>query len=1068
MSKISRRKFVEVSAFLGASAALMGGIYEAFRKYEALQVMALDSDAYGVNPLAKPESIIYSVCLQCHNACPIKGKILDGVLIKLTGNPYSPQNMTPHLEYSTSLDEAAKTDSYLCPKGQAGIETLYDPYRLVKVLKRAGPRGSNKWRVISFEQAIKEIVEGGYLFKDVPGEENRYVPGLKELWVWGLVRDKGGDPSALSSEMYDDIAKIMKAPKEEKAGLVQEFKSKWSAKLGQLGLKLEDILIDPDHPDFGTKANQFVFMAGRIEHGRKEFSKRFVNDAFGSVNWYEHTTICEQSHHIAFKMVTGKEHMKPDILNSEFIIFFGTSAFESNFGPTNMAHKITGAMVNNALKIVVVDPRLSKTAAKAWRWIPIKPGTDAALALAMMQWIIDNDRYDKRYLENANMAAAVEDGEPSFTNATYLVRLDNGKLLRASDLGIGGDNEYVIIDKVTGQPTAVNPNDTETPKEGKLFVDTALNGVKVKSGFQLLYESCKSKSLQEWASICGVDVDDIVLLAYEFTNHGKKAVADMYRGAVQHRNGYYNGQAIITLNLLIGNIGWKGGLSKGGGHWHEDGSKRKGPFNLKSLHPGKIKKIGIKLTREGSKFDDSTLVLSEETPKRPWYPFTGNVYQEIIPSAADKYPYEIKVLWIHKGTPAFAAPAADAQIEIIKDPNKIPLVIATDIVIGETSVFADYIFPDIAIWERWGTPHTSPDINVKASKIRQPMVAPLVNECTVFGESMPISMEAVMLAIAEKLNLPGYGENGFGPGMPFKRMEDYYLKMVANIAAGDKVGDEVPDADDAELQVFRKARSHLPKSVFDENKWHNAVIDADGNDWWRKVVYVLNRGGRFEDFVNAYEGPYLKHKFTGLVNIYVEKVGSYFDAYTGKRFSGVAIYTPAYTDSKGNEIRDDGYPLHLITYKEIYGGQSRTAVDYWILSIHPENYVLINPETAAELGLRDGDIVRIISASNPDGLWRLGDGPYLKDRFVEGKVKVTGGIAKGVVAVSWHYGHYAYGAGDVEVDGVVIKGDYRRGLGLCPNAVMRRDPVLKNVCLTDPIGGSASFYDTKVKLVKVS
>ena len=53
------------------------------------------------------------------------------------------------------------------------------------------------------------------------------------------------------------------------------------------------------------------------------------------------------------------------------------------------------------------------------------------------------------------------------------------------------------------------------------------------------------------------------------------------------------------------------------------------------------------------------------------------------------------------------------------------------------------------------------------------------------------------------------------------------------------------------------------------------------------------------------------------------------------------------------------------------------------------------------------------------------------------------------------------------MDGKVIKGDPRRGKGLHGNAAMRVDPVLGNTCLEDPTGGSAVFYDTQVKLVKV-
>lgn len=60
------------------------------------------------------------------------------------------------------------------------------------------------------------------------------------------------------------------------------------------------------------------------------------------------------------------------------------------------------------------------------------------------------------------------------------------------------------------------------------------------------------------------------------------------------------------------------------------------------------------------------------------------------------------------------------------------------------------------------------------------------------------------------------------------------------------------------------------------------------------------------------------------------------------------------------------------------------------------------------------------------------------------------------------------GAEDIIVDGAVVKGDPRRARGVHANAAMWTDPSLRhNTCLFDPVGGSVSFYDTKVKLEKV-
>jgi anaerobic selenocysteine-containing dehydrogenase len=147
------------------------------------------------------------------------------------------------------------------------IQTVYDPYRITTALKRAGKRGEGKWTTVPFDQAIDEIVNGGNLFKDVPGEENRNVEGLKDIWVL-----RSPD---VAKEMAADVKKIMKGEM-----TVEEFKAKHKDHL--------DALIDPDHPDLGPKNNQMTFMGGRIQYGREAFIKRWLNGGFGSINYHNH------------------------------------------------------------------------------------------------------------------------------------------------------------------------------------------------------------------------------------------------------------------------------------------------------------------------------------------------------------------------------------------------------------------------------------------------------------------------------------------------------------------------------------------------------------------------------------------------------------------------------------------------------------------------------------------------------------------------------------------------------------------------------------------------------------
>ena len=1081
----SRRDLLKSAAFLGGSAALAGqvpgflaGLAEGRTDYLAPEVDY---------PLAKPEQILYSVCQQCNTQCGIKAKIQNGIVAKIDGNPFSPWNLTPHLPYKTSPFITAAVDGLLCPKGQAGVQAAYDPYRIVKVLKRAGKRGEGKWITIPFDQAINEIVNGGYLFKRVPGEENRKVEGLKTIRALK-------DPK-LAKEMADDAAKVWK-----KEMTVAQFKEKHKEHL--------HLLLDPSHPDLGPKNNQFVFMWGRMKGGRSDVVGRFVKDAFGSINAHGHTTVCQGSLYftgkamseqyvldekeLKYKWTGGKKfYWQADTEKSEFILFVGASPFEGNYGPTNRAGRITNGMIDGHLKIAVVDPRLSKTAAKAWKWVPIKPGTEGAMALAMIRWVIENKRYDEKYLRNANKAAASADGEPNWCNASWLVKIEKdgkpGAFLRASDVGLpklkkvwrdkkgGAEKSYEsdpFVVLFNGKPSSFEPYDERNPVEGDLLANTEIQGIKVKSGLQLLWEEASSRTVEGWAKICDIKAADIVALAREFTSHGKRAVADIHRGVSQHTNGFYNVLAWFSLNLLIGNYDWQGGMAQastfdaGGGKTFEgklsDGSEGKWaqPFPISKMIEEKTTPFGIDLIRANAKYEEST-IFKGYPARRPWFPLSSDVYQEIIPSAGDAYPYPIKALFLYMGAPVYSLPAGHTNIEILADIQKIPLFITSDIVIGETSTYADYIFPDCSYLERWEVAGSHPNMVWKVQPIRQPVIAPLTETVKVLGEEMPITLEAVLLAFAEKMKLPGFGKNGFGGGQDFKRPEDLYIRMAANVAAGDKPGQDLPVADDKEVKLFLESREHLPKTVFDPERWRKIA-----GPWWRRVVYLLNRGGRFDDYKNGYDGVQLKNKYGTLINIYQEKTAKTKNSMTGKPYSGVATYIPAPTDALGRPIDDekDGFDLHLITYREISHTKSRTAANYWLLALLPENFILINQRDAERLGVQNGGLVKVVSPTNPEGVWDLKNGKKIP---MIGKVKAVQGIRPGVIAFSLGHGHWAYGAGDTMIDGKRISGDHRRAMGIHANAAFRTDPHIKNTCLSDLTGGSAVFYDTKVRLVSI-
>src|SRR5512138_3623174 len=431
---MSRRDFLKTTAVAGCGAIVASQLDFArglIARVEAGEITA--AEAY---ELLKAENTLYTVCLNCNTGCGIKVKILDGVAVKVDGNPYNPFTLHPHLDMKEDVKSAAKLDGAICPKGQAGHQGAYDPYRITRVLKRAGKRGENKWQTIPFDQAISEIVNGGVLFGNVPGEESRKITGLKELYALKDVK--------VFEEMGKDVAALRKKKTpEEKAKAVAEFKLKHAAHL--------DKLIDPDHPDFGPKNNQFIYWWGRKKGGRSDFAKRFT-DTFATVNTHGHTTVCQGSLYFACKAVSEqydgqgfkdgqKFYWQADTENSEYVLFVGANLFDANYGPPNRAPRVTQRIVDGSLKITVVDPRFSKLASRAsGSWVPVKPGTDAAFAMAMTRWILENQRFDAKYLANANKAAAAADGETTWSNGPWLVKLGKdgapGAFLRASELGL--------------------------------------------------------------------------------------------------------------------------------------------------------------------------------------------------------------------------------------------------------------------------------------------------------------------------------------------------------------------------------------------------------------------------------------------------------------------------------------------------------------------------------------------------------------------------------------------------------------------------------------------------------
>ncbi|HYG58339.1 MAG TPA: molybdopterin dinucleotide binding domain-containing protein, partial [Symbiobacteriaceae bacterium] len=696
------------------------------------------------------------------------------------------------------------------------------------------------------------------------------------------------------------------------------------------------------------------------------------------------------------------------------------------------------------MKMVVVDPRLSKTAEKAHQWVPVKPGQDLALMFGMMRWIIENQRYDARYLANPNKAAATKDGEPTWSDATFLINLSDPARprLRAKDVGLGDETQFVVMEG--GKPALA-----DKAAEGQLEVDTEISGMKVKSTFTLLKERVYEHTLAEYADMCGVSEKTIVEMADEFTAHGKRAAAIGYRGISQHTNGFYTVYAVNMLNFLIGNEGWKGGENSFANRFIEV----TGRYDLDMI-PGGYEAWGISLVRESSTYEQTTLFERDGYPaKRRWNWLGGSRAHEMIPSGAEGYPYPLKVLFLNRISPLESMPGGIFQVEMLKDETKIPTVVAIDVTVGGTSQYADYILPEPTYLERFNL-EQRPNQHPKESHIAQPAI---------WVMDGPRSAEDIWIDIGKRLGFPGVGDRAFPDGSGLHWAGDYYLKMIANIATDTT---SVPDASDEEECIFLEARRAALGSQFDERQWRGAVKPED----WRKVIFVLNRGGRFAKANQVFEGQWFKMRYGRLCNFYDEGVAASKNSFSGEYNDGLPRLEPVQFYN-GKPV-EDNLPLKMISWKSNFLGTHRTVSNPWLREIRDNNPLWIHPSDAAARGIKTGDRIRIRSASGT----------------VEAEAYVTEAIRPGVVGADFSGGHEVYGH-PVEIDGVKIPVtpgydylpfDFRkegneptgyapdRLTGFRVNDLMRQDDYLgKGNPLVDSIGGSVSQLDTVVEIEKV-
>ena len=318
----------------------------------------------------------------------------------------------------------------------------------------------------------------------------------------------------------------------------------WDEALDEIALRLRAIADEhgPEAVVFGTSSPSTSAMSDSTDWLMR------LRRAFGSPNLIAAMELCGWGRFMASLYTYGAPvpgAYMPDIANAGCILFWGY-----NPAVARLAHATaTTAALRRGARLVVVDPRRAGLATKADHWLRVRPGTDAALALAMTSVLMDNGWYDADFVRR-------------WTNAPLLASEDGSRLVRAAEVIEGGDPaHYIAWDEQAGVPVSYDPVTGNYPVgEQRLALDArpTIGTLRCRTVWQLLAERCHALDPAAAEAITGVPAEQTIAAARTMWESRPLAFYT-WSGLEQHSNTTQTVRAIGTLYALLGCLDVPGG-----------------------------------------------------------------------------------------------------------------------------------------------------------------------------------------------------------------------------------------------------------------------------------------------------------------------------------------------------------------------------------------------------------------------------------------------------------------------------------------------------------------------------
>jgi anaerobic selenocysteine-containing dehydrogenase len=694
--------------------------------------------------------------------------------------------------------------------------------------------------------------------------------------------------------------------------------------------------------------------------------------AYGTPNFAAHGGFCSVNMAAAGLYTLGGsfwEFGEADFERARLFLMFGV-AEDHDSNPIKIG---LSKLKERGATFISVNPVRTGYSAVADEWLPVRPGTDGALVLALVHELLRTRRVDLDFLRAYTNAPWLLIDDPGGAEHGLFARDAAGKPLVADAAGaLHAWDEAGITPALTAAVTL--PDGRQARPVFVLMAETYLDEKHGAEAASLVTGIPAARIRSLAARIAEVAFEETITVETPWTDWrgvrherfvGRPVSFHAMRGISAHANGFQTCRALHVLQLLLGAI-------DGPGAW-----RYKSPYprptpppirpggKLGETGPGKSlprPPLGFPMGPDDLLVDERGRALRLDKAYSWDAPVAAHgLMHLVIRNAWAGDPYPVDVLFMYMANMAWnSAMNSAGTVRMLTDTHpdgtyKIPRIIYADAFASETVAYADLVLPDTTYLERYDAISLldRPIGNAEGpgDAIRHPVVAP---------DRDVRPFQDVLLDLGARLGLPGMVKEDGAPKFP-GGYADYIVNHERTPGVGPLAGWR--GADGGKVGKGEPNPGQLDRYIANGGFWKMHLPDD--------ALYMKFANRAYLD--HAVAMGFMAKPEPIVLQLYVEPLQRFRLAAMGHgekqppdhlRARIIACLDPLpvwYPPFEGAAVPDAAFPLHAVTQRPAAMYHSWGSQNAWLRQLHGENRLYMNRGTGEALGIADDDWVHVTS-----------------------------------------------------------------------------------------------------------